>query len=717
VRWRKALKIVKTMVSNFNYPAPRRDEAAEDTYHGTVIKDPYKWMENPDSDETKVFVDEQNKISAPYIESCDERETIKKELTDLWNYEKYGCPHKEGNKYFFSKNSGLQNQSVVYVQDSLEAEPKVLIDPNALSEDGTVSLRSTSWSHDGNILAYGKSVSGSDWMTIKFRNIETGQDFEEELEKVKFSGITWTHDNKGIFYGCYPDHDHATGKDTQSHENQKLYYHRIGTKQAEDIMCVEFPDQPKWMIGASMSDCGRYLFIMPSQDCKYNLLYFCDLEQVAKDGINSKFSLTEIVTDFSADYDFVMNHGAKCIFHTNKGAQNFKLVTIDLTNPSPSNWTDIVPEGEDVLEWATGVAGDKIVTCYMHDVKNTLQLRDSTGAEIHSFSMDIGSVTGFSGDVRHNEMFYKFSSQISPGIIYHIDLAGPIPESKVLIQTKVTGFDSSQFKVEQVFFPSKDGTKIPMFITMRKDFVPDGSSPCLLYGYGGFSISLTPYFSPVHTFFVQHFGIMAIANMRGGGEYGEKWSNSGRQAKLQNCLTDFQSAAEWLINSKYTTKEKLTIYGGSHGGMLVGACVNQRPDLYGAAISAVGVMDMLRFHKFTVGYAWVSNYGCSDVSEEFQNLYGISPLHNIKEREDCQYPAVLLLTADHDDRVVPSHSLKYIATLQHTLKDSKQQVNPLMINVDTKSGHGAGKPTSKSIKEYTDVFCFLIKAIGLQYRK
>jgi len=708
------------MAGSYKYPAPRRDEAAEDDYHGTKIKDPYKWMEDPDSEETKNFVEEQNKISAPFINSCDERETIKKELTDLWNYEKYGCPHKEGNKYYFSKNSGLQNQSVIYVQDSLEAEPKVLIDPNGLSDDGTVSLRATSWSHDGSILAYGLSKSGSDWTTIKFRNVETGEDFEEEIEKVKFSGITWTHDNKGVFYGCYPDHDVscATGKDTKSHENQKLYYHRVGTKQEEDVLCVEFPEQPKWMIGATLSDCGRYLFVMPSQDCKYNLLYFCDLESVAKDGINSKFVLTEIFTKFEADYDFVTNQGSKCVFHTNKGAQNFKLVTIDLSAPSESNWADLVPEGEDVLEWATGVAGDKIVTCYMQDVKNTMQLRDlSTGEQIYSFPMDIGSVTGFSGDIRHKEMFYKFSSQITPGTIYHIDLAGPVPLSKVLIQTKVTGFDSSQFKVEQVFFPSKDGTKIPMFITMRKDFVPDGSSPCLLYGYGGFSISLTPYFSPVHTFFVQHFGIMAIANMRGGGEYGEKWSNSGRQAKLQNCLTDFQSAAEWLISSKYTEKQKLTIYGGSHGGMLVGACTNQRPDLYGAAISAVGVMDMLRFHKFTVGYAWVSNYGCSDVAEEFQNLLGISPLHNIKERDECQYPAVLLLTADHDDRVVPSHSLKYMATLQNALSTSAKQTNPLMIRVDTKSGHGAGKPTSKSIEEYTDLFCFLVKSLGIQYRK
>jgi len=710
------------MTKSLTYPQPRRDETVVDDYHGTKVEDPYRWLEDPDSEETKNFVVEQNKISAPYINSCDDREIIKKELTDLWNYEKYGCPHKEGNKYFFSKNSGLQNQSVIYMQDSLEAEPKVLLDPNSLSEDGTVSLRAASWSHDGSVLAYGLSQSGSDWVTIKFKNVETGQDFEEQLDKVKFSGITWTHDNLGVFYGCYPEHkdDNVSGTDTTSHENQKLFYHKVGTSQSEDVLCVEFLEHPKWMIGCSVSDCGRYLFVTPSQDCKYNLLYFCDLEQQAKEGIKEKFSLTEIVTKFEADFDYVTNQGPKVIFHTNKGAEKYRLVTIDLTNPQESAWTDLVGEGEDVLEWATGVAGDKLVTCYMHHVKNTMQLRDlNTGEALHQFNLDIGSVTGFSGDIRHNEMFFKFSSQITPGTIYHVDLSGQgAPDVKVLIQTKVHGFDSSQYKVEQVFYPSKDGTKIPMFITMRKDFVPNGSTPCLLYGYGGFSISLTPYFSTVHTFFVQHFGIMAIANMRGGGEYGESWQNGGRRENLQNCLTDFQCAAEWLVENKYTNKDKLTIYGGSHGGMLVGACGNQRPDLYGAVVSAVGVMDMLRFHKFTVGYAWVSNYGSSDIAEEFSNLLSISPLHNIKsDSESGQQPATLLLTADHDDRVVPSHSLKYIATLQHVCGSKLQQTNPLMIRVDCKSGHGAGKPTSKSIEEYTDIFCFLVRSLGLQYQK
>jgi len=706
------------MAASLQYPKARRDPGVVDDYHGTKVADPYKWMEDPDSEETKEFVTKQNDISGPYINSCQDREMIKKELTDLWNFEKYGCPHKEGDRYYFSKNSGLQNQSVVYVQDTLQAEPRVLLDPNTFSTDGTVSLTRQSWSHDGSVLAYGTSKSGSDWVTIKFVSMATGEEFPEELQRIKFSGITWTHDNQGVFYGCYPGHDSqlATGKDTTSHQDQKLFYHRVGTPQSEDVLCVEFPQHPKWMIGCTVSDCGRYLFVTPSQDCKYNLLYFTDLQrEMGSEGIRGKFTLTEVVADFQADYDYVTNQGTHVVFHTNKGAANYRLVTIDLEKPEEAAWRDLVGEGEDVLEWATGVAGDKLVTCYMHHVKNILQLRElSSGAVLHTFPLDIGSVTGFSGDIRHQEMFFKFSSQITPGTVYHVALEGGVPTVTTHLETKVNGFEKSNYKVEQVFYPSKDGTKIPMFITMRKDFVPDASSPCLLYGYGGFSISLTPYFSTVHTFFVQHFGIMAIANMRGGGEYGERWSNGGRQDKLQNCLTDFQCAAEFLVQEKYTVRDKLTIYGGSHGGMLVAACANQRPELYGAAVSAVGVMDMLRFHKFTVGYAWVSNYGCSDKEEELANLLGISPLHNIRLAEGAAHPATLVMTGDHDDRVVPSHSLKYIATLQHTLGE---QAGPLMARIDTKSGHGAGKPTSKSIEEYTDIFCFLVRSLGLTYRK
>jgi len=704
-----------------DYPSIPRDETIVDDYHGQKINDPYRALEDPDADVTKALVDAENTITNAYIGSCVDREQIKTELTELWDYAKYGCPHKEGDKYYFSKNSGLQNQSVLYVQDSLEAEPKVFLDPNSFSEDGTVSLKATKWSKDGSVMAYSVSKSGSDWATIKFMNVETREDYPETLEKVKFSGISWTHDNKGIFYSCYPLHDLdcTTGTDTQSIEHQKLYYHVLGTSQDQDVMCVEFPEEPKWMSSGEVSDCGKYLFISTSKDCKYNLLHFCDLEAEAKDGIKTKFELTALVPlVFDADYDYITNLGSKVILQTNKDAKNFKLVSLDLDNLA-APWQDFLPEhSKDVLEWASGVAGDKLVTCYMHDVKNTMQLRKlEDGEVIHNFELEIGSITGFSGDIRHTELMYKYSSQIAPGTIFHVDLSTPSPTQRVLIQTEVNNFDPADFKVEQVFFPSKDGTKIPMFITMRKDFVPDGTSPCLLYGYGGFSISLTPSFSITNTYFVQHFGISAIANMRGGGEYGEAWNNAGRKENLQNCLTDFQCAAEYLVKEKYTCSPKLTIFGGSHGGMLVGACTNQRPELYGASVAAVGVMDMLRFHKFTVGYAWTSNYGCSDNKEEYQNLRNISPLHNIKVPESGQYPAVLLLTADHDDRVVPAHTLKYIATLQQTVGNSEKQDKPLLVRVDTKAGHGAGRPSYKVIAEYTDLFSFLVKAIDIKYLK
>lgn len=711
---------------SFTYPQARRDETLIEDYHGTKVADPYRYLEDPDSEETNQFVEDQNKITMPYIRSCDQWETIKQELTNLWNFEKYTCPHKEGSKYFFSKNTGLQNQSVIYVQDSLEDGPRVFLDPNLLAEDGTISLSSTSWSEDGKVMAYCLSQSGSDWVTIKFRNVETGEDYPDTLEKVKFTSLAWTHDNKGLFYNCYPNWDtsKAQGKDATSLEFQTVYYHVLGTSQDQDVLCVEWPEHPQWMSGCTVSDCGRYLFVSPSQECKYNLLYFCDLQSLGEGGIRTKLHLIPIVEGpFQADYDYVTNLGPKAVFKTNRHAKNFKLIEIDLTKPAESNWVDLVAEHErDVLDWAAGVAGDKLVTCYMHDVKNVLQLRNiKTGDLLHTFQLDIGCVAGFSGHLKYNELFFKFSSQITPGTIYHVDLATssssqPVP--KVHITTKVHNFNPVDFSVKQVFYPSRDGTQIPMFVITRKDFVADGSSPCLLYGYGGFNISLTPSFNLVHTFFVQHFGMVAVANIRGGGEYGEAWQDAGRQANLQNIFDDFQGAAEYLVAQRYTTPAKLTINGGSHGGMLVGACANQRPDLFGAAVNMVGVMDLLRFHKFTVGYAWVSNYGCSDNEKDFRNLYGLSPLHNIRVPDaGGQYPAVLSVTADHDDRVVPSHSLKYIATLQHTLGSLPSQTNPLMIRLDTKAGHGAGKPTAKSIEEYTDIFCFLIRALGIQYRK
>ena len=387
----------------------------------------------------------------------DLRGTIKKELTDLWNFPKYGCPHKKGNKYFFTKNSGLQNQSVIYVQDSLKGEPRVLLDPNTLSEDGTISLKSTKWSDDGSILAYGLSQSGSDWTSMKFKKIESGEDFPETLEKIKFSSIAWTHDNKGVFYSCYPHHDPSgvTGKDTGSLENMKLYYHLVGTSQDQDVLCCEFPENPKWMLSASISDCGKYLFVTASQDCKYNLLYYCDLEEQAKDGITKKFNLTPMVPEvYEADYDYVANIGPKVIIHTNKNAKNYRLVCIDLNNLNESAWEDLIAEHEkDVLEWATGVALDKLVTCYMKDVKNTMQLRKlATGEIIHNFELDIGSVTGFSGDIKHTELIYKFSSQIHPGTIYHVDLASPNLNKEVLIEPQVNNFKTEDYKLEQVIF-------------------------------------------------------------------------------------------------------------------------------------------------------------------------------------------------------------------------------------------------------------------------
>jgi len=706
----------------FIYPKPRKDLDAIDNYHDIDVPDYYKWMEDPDSDETKNFVEEQNKLSVPFIRSSIVQANFKERLTELYNYPKLSCPMKRGERYFYFLNSGLQNQSVLYMQESLKSEPSVLLDPNLLSKDGTISLRGYSFSEDGKYLAYGLSTSGSDWVTIKFKEVATSQDLPDCLEKVKFSCMSWTHDHKGLFYNCYLGIEgKSDGTETTTNVNQKLFYHHLGTEQSEDVLFAEFPDNPKWMSSAVVTDDGQYVLLVISKGCDpVNQLWYVNL-QTLDSGISSAPSWIKLIDNFDAEYEYITNERSVFTFKTNLNSPRYKLVNIDISRPNKDNWKTLVEEDDkDVLEWAECVHQTKLVVSYLRDVKSALELRNlSDGELLHEFALDVGSIVGFSGKKNQNEVFFKFMSFLTPGVIYRYDCTSNARFATVYRTTDVKGFDASLFETEQVFYSSKDGTQIPMFIVHKKGINLNGNHPTLLYGYGGFNISITPNYSVSRIIFMQNLGgIAAIANIRGGGEYGETWHKSGMLANKQNCFDDFQAAAQYLIDHKYTCPKKLTINGGSNGGLLVGACINQRPDLFGCAVAQVGVMDMLRFHKYTIGHAWTTDFGCADDDEEqFNYLFKYSPLHNIKvpKESHVQYPSLLLLTGDHDDRVVPHHSLKFIAQLQDVVGSSSQQTNPLLIRVDTKSGHGAGKPTSKIIEEAADMYGFIAKSTGAEW--
>jgi prolyl oligopeptidase len=596
------------------------------------------------------------------------------------------------------RNDGLQNQSVLFTMTSLTAEPQLLLDPNTLSADGTVALTSYHISDDGNLMAYGISRAGSDWQEWRVRDVQTGKDRPDEVKWVKFSGASWTKDGAGFFYSRYDEPKEGTAL-TVANYNQKMFYHRLGAPQAEDTLIYQRPDHKDWGLGGGVTDDGRYLIIRVSQGTdRRNRLFYRDLQ-------TPDSPVVELLNNFDASYGFIDNVGTVFYFRTDLDAPRGRIIAIDVTKPERANWQVIVPQAAERLQ-GVSLVNDQLVAEYLKDAQSDVRIYGRDGKLVRRVELPgIGSAAGFGGKRSDTETFYAFTSFTSPATIYRYDLK--TGTSTVFRQPKVK-FNPADYETKQVFYQSKDDTKVPMFITAKKGLKLDGNNPVYLYGYGGFDISLTPSFSPANLAWLEMGGVYAVANLRGGGEYGEDWHQAGMKLKKQNVFDDFIAAAEWLIGDKYTRKEKLSIGGGSNGGLLVGACVTQRPDLYGATLPAVGVMDMLRFHKFTIGWAWTSDYGSADDADEFKALYAYSPLQNIKP--GTKYPPTLITTGDHDDRVVPAHSFKFAATMQAAQSGD----NPVLIRIETRAGHGAGKPTSKQIEEAADKWAFLVKELGMK---
>ncbi len=683
------------------YPETKRIDHV-DIYHGTTVQDPYRWLERDvrESDEVAKWVEAQNEVTFELLESIEERDAIRERLTELWNYEKYGAPARRGGRYVFTRNDGLQNQSVVYIADSLDAEPEVLFDPNTWSEDGTVALAGMAFSDDGRYVAYAVQDAGSDWRTWRIREIATGTDLPDELKWIKFSGASWTTDSRGFFYSRYPKPEKGAAFQSVN-LNNAIYYHRVGTSQDQDVLVYHRPDHPEWGYNTQVSEDGRWLVITvwKGTDNEYRVLY--------KDLTEPYGMPMMLIDEFADEYVFLGNDGHVFYFQTNNEAPRRRIVAIDVRTPDPSEWREVVPEadGTDVLRGAD-LIGNMFVCHYMHDAVSRVRLYDMNGEKVRDLDLPgIGTVWGLGGKRTATETFYTFTSFTTPSSIYRYDL---ITGASTLWREPQVDFDPADYVVEQVFYESTDGTRVPMFLAHMKGLERDGSHPTLLYGYGGFDNAMTPYFSVSRLAWMELGGVFALANLRGGGEYGEAWHEAGKLERKQNVFDDFIAAAEHLIEEKITSPEKLAIQGGSNGGLLVGAVMTQRPELFGAALPAVGVMDMLRFHQFTAGRFWVDEYGSADDPEMFPVLLDYSPYHNLVK--GTEYPATLVTTADTDDRVVPGHSFKFAARLQHVHTGD----DPVLIRIETRAGHGSGKPTSKIIEEVADEWAFLVEVLGME---
>jgi prolyl oligopeptidase len=694
------MSIVATNALAMDYPEARRADQVDD-YFGEKVSDPYRWMESIDSPETQAWIRAERATTDSALRAIPERDAVRRRLQTLWNFPRYGIPEKGGGRLFYRKNEGLQNQAVVNVIDSPGSEPRALIDPNTLSSEGTVAVTQVSPSDDGRLLGYGIAVAGSDWNEFHVRDVDTGKDLPDVVRWIKFSGLSWTHDGKGFFYSRYPDlpkTDTLFGKLS----GRQLLYHRLGTEQAEDQLVFELKDHPDWFFSAETTDDGRYLAIAtrPNGD-NHNALYYVDLVDPAAPRLGGP--VVRLLDKFDATYELAGNIGSVFFCQTTLGSPKGSVVAIDLASPGPKDWRVAVPEGPDSIE-STALVGGKLVVLTQHDVQSHLYVYPADGGSRREIALPgIGSVQGLGGRADDPELFYQFSSYLTPPSIIRENLDTKV---SAVFQSPKTPFDPSRYQTREIFYPSRDGTRIPLFITARKDLKLDGATPAWLYGYGGFNVSIPPEYAVPPVVWVEMGGIYAVANIRGGGEYGEDWHLAGTKERKQNVFDDFMAAADFLVAKGYTRRDRLLIEGRSNGGLLVGAVLNQRPDLCAVALPGVGVMDMLRYHTFTVGAAWASDYGTSDTPAGFRYLRAYSPVHTVKA--GVRYPAVFITTGDHDDRVFPAHSFKYAATLQYEVSRVPGS-GPVLIRIEHNAGHGGSSgtsPVSKVIAEWADKLGF-----------